>query len=259
MDHDELPQRALSRGVLALAATFALSGCQLEIGDMDTVFYDGDGRSVHCAVNLDTNAQNSLASIDSGLDRAVSRREVVELYAHSPDKSVPMATLEHVLAGAAARGLPFVTYSAFARGEGTGPGIALSLDDSGVDRWMNARPLFLQYGAHVTFFVTRYDRMSDLDKANLRTLVGDGHELQAHSVNHLHGPEYVEAHGLGAYLDEEVLPSIDILRADGFDITAYAYPFGARTRETDEAILKHVPILRSVSFSYTGVVQDACP
>ncbi len=259
MDHDEPPQRAFPRGVLALAAVGALAGCQRDIGDMDTVFYDGDGRSVHCAVNLDTAAGNSRASIDTGLDRAAERGEVVELYAHSPDKSVPMATLEYVLAGAAARGLPFVTYSAFARGEGTGPGIALSLDDSGVARWMNARALFLQYGAHVTFFVTRYGRMSDLDKANLRTLVGDGHELQAHSVDHLHGPEYVEAHGLRAYLDDEVLPSIDVLRADGYDVTAYAYPFGARTRETDEAILEHVPILRSVSFSYTGVVQDACP
>lgn len=226
---------------------------------MDNVFYDGDGRAVHCAVNLDTDAHNSLASIDSGLDRAVARGEVIELYGHSPDFTLPLDKLEYVLAGAAARGLRFVTYSEFARGEGVGPGIALSLDDSGVTRWMNARPLFQRYGAHVTFFVSRYAGMGDADKANLRTLTTDGHEIQAHSVNHLRGPEYVEDNGLAAYMDNEVVPSIDVLRADGYDITAYAYPFGARTAETDAAILKHVSILRSVSFSYSGVVQDACP
>jgi len=226
---------------------------------MDNVFYDGDGRKVHCAVNLDEVANNSRESIDGALDRAAARGEVVELYAHAPGKTVTLDKLEHTLAGAAARGLRFVLYSEFARGEGRGPGIALSLDDASVQRWTDTRPLFDRYGAKVTFFVSRYHRLSPELRDQLRQLAADGHEIAAHTVNHLRGPEYVEDHGLATYMTEEVLPSIQILRDDGHDVTAFAYPFGARTSETDRAILEHVPILRAVSFSWGAPVQDGCP
>ena len=49
------------------------------------------------------------------------------------------------------------------------------------------------------------------------------------------------------------------MRSDGFPVTSFAYPFGARTHEIDRAILEHVAILRSISFTYTGPVVDACP
>jgi len=54
-------------------------------------------------------------------------------------------------------------------------------------------------------------------------------------------------------------PSCEVLRADGFELSAFAYPFGARTGELDRALLAEVPILRSVSFSYTGVIASPCP
>jgi peptidoglycan/xylan/chitin deacetylase (PgdA/CDA1 family) len=234
------------------------TGCRSDLGGVDGIFYDGDGRTVHCAANLDTEAGNSLASIDTALDRAVERNEVVELYAHRPELSVPLATIEHVLAGASARNLPFVTYADFAAGGGTGPGIALSFDDSGVSYWMEARPLFLRYQARVTFFVSRYFEMSADIRGQLRELANDGHDVEAHSVLHLRAPSYVEDRGLRAYLDDEALPSIEGLRSDGYAVTAYAYPYGARTDELDRAISEHVPVLRSVSFAVDGVA-DPCP
>jgi peptidoglycan/xylan/chitin deacetylase (PgdA/CDA1 family) len=234
------------------------AGCRTDLGDLDGVFYDGDGRVVHCAVGLDSVAGNSWASIDSALDRAAERDEVVELYAHRPALSVPLATIEHVLAGARDRNLAFVTYADFAAGGGTGPGLALSFDDSGVSSWIEARPLFQRYQARVTFFVSRYAGMSDDNHGLIRELANDGHDIAAHSVMHLRAPSYVEDHGLRAYLDDEALPSIDVLRADGYPVTAYAYPFGARTDELDRALAEHVAILRSVSFSVAGP-SDPCP
>jgi len=213
---------------------------------------------MHCAANLDTSAGDSLASIDTALDRAAERNEVVELYAHRPELSVPLATIEHVLAGARARNLPFVTYADFAAGGGTGPGLALSLDDSGVSYWMAARPLLLRYQARVTFFVCRYAEMSADMHGQLRELANDGHDIEAHSVLHLRAPSYVEDHGLRAYLDDEALPSIEVLRSDGYAVAAYAYPYGARTEELDHALLEHVSILRSVSFAVSGA-DDPCP
>ncbi len=214
---------------------------------------------MHCGANLDDRANNSLASVDTALDRAADRAQVVELYAHNPGVTVPIATLEHVLAGARDRGLPFVTYAEFAAGHPGGAGIALSFDDHFVEAWSELRPLLAEYGARATFFVSRYHRLSEDLHRQLQELAGDGHDVAAHSVLHLRGPDYVEDHGLAAYLKDEVLPSIQILRDEGFTVTSFAYPFGARTSELDDAILEHVPVVRSVAFSYYGSVQSPCP
>jgi hypothetical protein len=253
--------RSLARFVAVFAALFTAllaAACRTDAGDLDGIFYDGDGRLVHCALNLDDSAGNSLESFDHGLDRAAERGEVVELYAHRPGRTVPLERLEHVLAGAAARDLPFVTYADFAAGGGQGPGLALSFDDSGIDDWLTARPLFLQYGARVTFFVTRYDQFTDDQRAELRELAADGHEIAAHTAAHRRAPRYVEEFGMAAYLAEEALPSLDVLRADGYEVTSFAYPYGARTAELDRALGEHFPVLRSVAFPVSGPFSP-CP
>jgi peptidoglycan/xylan/chitin deacetylase (PgdA/CDA1 family) len=249
--------RTLTRA-LALAAAALTAACHDEIGAVDGAFYNGDGRRVHCAINLDTAANNRIASIDSGLDRARDRGEVVELYAHNPGGTVPLPKLEYVLAGARDRGLSFMTYADFARERDTAPGVALSFDDHSVGAWLAARPLFDKYGARITFFVSRYAALTDAERAGLAELAGDGHDIEAHSVRHLRAPDYVENHGLAAYLRDEVDPSIEVMRNDGYEVHAYAYPFGARTDEIDRAIARRVPVLRSVAFTYT-LVDDPCP
>lgn len=237
----------------------ALIGCHSEIGDIEGAFYDGDHRIVHCAVDLDLIANNSLASIDGALDRAAERGEVLELYAHAPGKTVAFDTIQHVLAGARDRGLAFVTYADFATTDVTGPGLALSFDDHNVAPWYALRPMFETYGARVTFFLSRYAYLQPEEYVQLRELADAGHAIEAHTVNHLRAPLYVEERGLAAYLADEALPSIEVLRADGYPVHAYAYPFGARTEEIDQAIHEHLPILRSVSFTYGGVVASPCP
>ncbi len=257
-DRERASHRATVAWAIRIGVVACLAGCRAEVAEVDGAFYDGDGRAVHCAINLDAAADNTVASVDAALDRAVSRGEVVELYAHKPGVTVTLAKLEHVLAAARDRGLAFVTYADFAAGTDVRPGLALSFDDSGVPNWMSARPLFQQYGARVTFFVTRYGVFSDDYRAQLRVLADDGHDIAAHSVAHLRAPSYVEENGVQAYLDDEAVPSIEVLRRDGYAVTAFAYPFGARTSELDDALLAHVPVLRSVSFSLQGAVSP-CP
>jgi len=243
---------------VAAAAACGLPGCHDVIADVHGAFYDGDDRLVHCAINLDTGANTRIASIDSGLDRARDRGEVLELYAHNPGVTVPLNKLAYVLAGARDRGLDFATYGDFARGSYASPGLALSFDDTSVDSWLALRPMLREYGARVTFFVSRYATLSEGDRAGLQTLAAEGHDVEAHSVRHYRAPEYVESHGLAAYLHDEVDPSIEVLRNDGFDVQAFAYPFGARTGEIDRAIGRRVPVIRSVAFTYT-VTEDPCP
>jgi peptidoglycan/xylan/chitin deacetylase (PgdA/CDA1 family) len=245
--------------VLALACVVApLAACQREIAEIDGVFYNGDHRLVHCGIDLDTKSDIDFASIDSGLDRARDRRETVELYAHNPGATVPVETIRHVLAGAAERGLAFATYSDFAHGGGDGPGLALSFDDTSVDAWVALRPLFAQYHAHVTFFVSRFYELTDDQRAGLQLLASDGHAIEAHTVHHLHAPDYVDQNGLNAYLRNELDPSIQVLRDEGFAVDAFAYPFGVRTDQLDHAIGKRVPVIRSVSFA-SPEAESPCP
>lgn len=241
------------------AAALGLPACQLPVGDIDGVFYNGDGRKVHCAVNLDATSRLTHASIDSGLDRAVANRETIELYAHHPGDTIAVSEIAYVVTQAEARGLAFVTYEDFAAGGGTGPALALSFDDTWVTEWAALIPMFAAHGVHATFFVSRYDHLGDERHRLLHDLADAGHAIEAHSVNHYRAPEYVENHGLHDYIDNELVPSIQVLRAEGFAVNAFAYPFGARTSELDDAILDHVAVVRSVSFPHGAPVESPCP
>jgi peptidoglycan/xylan/chitin deacetylase (PgdA/CDA1 family) len=241
----------------AAVAVLLVAGCQQDLVDLDGIYFSG-GRRVHCAVDLDDKGSVGAASIDGGLDRALARNEVIELYAHQPGKTIALATIEHVLSAAQQRGLHFNTYSDFANDTWQAPGVALSFDDTSVFAWDNMLPLLAQYGARATFFVSRYRYLDDLEHAAVADLAAAGHDVEAHSVLHLHAPPYVEQHGLQAYVDNEFQASIDTLRTAGYPIYAYAYPFGARTDELDTALLAHIGVLRSVTFTYEGV-ESPCP
>lgn len=234
-----------------------LAACHIDLADIGGAFYDGHGRT-HCAINLDTGAHQDTANLDAALDRARDRGEVLELYAHNPGATVPIETIAYVLASARDRGLAFVTYGDFARGDHASPGLALSFDDTSIAAWVAALPLFREHGARITFFISRYAALREDERAMVPLLATEGHEIAAHSVQHLRAPEYVEKYGLAAYLRDEVDPSIEALERDGFEVNAFAYPFGARTAELDDAIAMRVPVLRSVVFSL-AVAQDPCP
>jgi peptidoglycan/xylan/chitin deacetylase (PgdA/CDA1 family) len=246
-----------------VAVAAIATGCGFERLDrIDEIFSQpGDGRRVLCATGLDTVAGNDLDSIHAGLDRAAARGEVIHLYGHSPGKTAPLDKIEAVVTDAAARGLTFVTYADLIDGSPVpGGGIALSFDDTDVDAWYGLRDLFARVGARATFFLSRYDGIDADRKARLRQLFDDGNAIEAHTVRHQHGPDYVEQYGLRAYLRDEAMPSIDRLRADGYPVRAYAYPFGARTGELDRALLDHVEVLRAVTFTtQTPLASDPCP
>jgi hypothetical protein len=249
------------RAALAVVASIIGSAaCHYHVGSDDSAFYRWDGRRMHCAIDIDSVANNDIPSIDTGLDRARDRGEVLELYTHVPGTTVPVDKIRQVFEDAAARGLSFVTYDDMAADRVPHVGsLAFGFDDSAVSAWLTVRPILQQYNAHVTFFITRYARMSDTDRAGIAQLAADGHAIEAHTVSHLRGPKYVEDFGMDAYLADEVQPSIDLLVADGYPVTTFAYPFGARTPETDKAIFDRVQLIRSVSFTYGAPVESPCP
>ncbi|MDB4955319.1 MAG: hypothetical protein JWO36_2888 [Myxococcales bacterium] len=235
------------------------AGCHHDIGETDSAFYAWNGGRVHCAVDIDTSARIDLPSIVTGLDRARDRGEVVELFTHQPGVTIPWSRVEDVLSAAHDRGLPFITYTDFAHDITPTAGLAFSFDDWYPKDWIQGRDMFKRYGARLTFFVAHYDVMSQEERDDLQLLASDGHDIEPHTINHLRGPAYVEENGLRSYIDVELQPSIDLLRADGYPVTAFAYPFGARTGELDGVVFDRVPIVRSVAYTWTSVAVDPCP
>ncbi len=221
----------------ATVAWLALaSACTPALPELDSAFYDWDGRTVHCTAEIDDVAGVGIDEIDAALDRARDRGEVLELLVHTPGVTMNMDRLEAVLAAARDRDLPFLTATDLVNGDG-GAGVALMYDDWHTAEWLASAGLLARYGAHVTLYVGHYPTMSQVAHDQLRALADAGHDIEAHSVSHQRGPGYVEDHGLRTYLDDEVLPSIDLLESHGFEVVSYAYPFGARTAEIDGAIL----------------------
>jgi hypothetical protein len=238
----------------------ALGGCRDPLDDVEGI-YSTSPRTVYCGANLDTVGGNDLPSIRRGMERARDRGEAIHLYTHIPGGTIPLDKLEAVLQAANDYDLPFVTYAELAAGAEPGAAVVLSLDDDHIDAWYAARPMFAAHGARVTFFVTRYYLFSAEGRAMLHQLAADGHDIEAHTKNHRRAPDYVEDRGLRAWMDEEALPSLTALEDDGFPPpVALAYPFGTRTDETDRAILEHVKVVRSLSFSVQAAgVTDPCP
>jgi peptidoglycan/xylan/chitin deacetylase (PgdA/CDA1 family) len=215
---------------------------------------------VHCAVDIDSSADNSMSSIESGLDRARDTGDVLEIYAHDPSGTLSWSTIESVLAGARSRGLAFVTFADIVAGaRPPSGGLALSFDDAHIDDWFAGRAMFQQYDARLTFWIAYYDTFDDDQKAELQQLAADGHAIEAHTVRHQRAPEYVEQYGVDGWMSDEVDPSIDRLRDDGYTVDAFAYPYGSRTDETDAAVLRRVPVVRSVAYAWDSPAMDPCP
>jgi hypothetical protein len=217
--------------LLALAAA-----CRTPLDELDGAFYAWDDRRVHCAVEVDDRAHYELDAIFAAVDRAAASGEVLELLVHTPGVTMTWPHLEALLAGVHERGLPFLTITDVLRGPPQA-GVALMYDDWETAAWMASMGVLSRYDVRVTLYVGRYPGMTETAHAQLRELAAAGHDIEAHSVLHQRGPAFVEQHGLTAYLEDEVLPSIELLRADGYEVLSYAYPFGARTDETDRAIL----------------------
>jgi len=240
--------------VRGLWVLLCLAGCDATLVDIDEIYTRGAPKFVMCGMSIDDKNSASLDAIGGALDRAQIDGTTVLLYAHkpgdTPNDSVDPSIIELALAGVADRGMTFATYSDLAAGEVPGS-LALAFDDRDIAGWTNLRPMFMRYGARVTFFVSEYYSFDDTGKAELKQLAADGHDIEYHSVHHWNAETYSQDHGVDAYINDDILPGLDAMRADGWAPTIFAYPFGARTSATDKAL---EPL-----FTHIRAIRSTCP
>jgi hypothetical protein len=233
---------------LALAVLVLLGACDTSLPAMDNIYSRGADHRVLCGMSVDNKNLVSADAIAAGLDRAQVDGTVIHLYSHRPAGTVDESTLELVIGGAADRNMDFVTYRDLADGTKTS-GLAFSFDDRDLRGWHALRPMFARYGARVTFFISQFFALEEEEVAMMRDLASDGHAIEYHSTNHLNAEEVSTANGVEHYVAEDILPSLQRMREAGFDPTSFAYPFGARTRATDAALLEHFQLLRAIRFT----------
>lgn len=251
------------RWLLALIAVF---GCGADrIAETDEVYYSWEGRRVLCGVSIDNRLDVALDDFREGMERAREREEVLVFYGHkigTGKSAVTPERLESILQLAQDAELPFLTFPEL-HGEPPADraGVVVTFDDAYIDSWYSHRDLFAAYDARATFFTTRFAGYSEEDYENLHELLALGHAVENHGTNHQNAPDYARELGIQAYVEDEVVSTLDAMRSEGFSPTTFAYPYGARTGELDEAILEHVELVRSLSwlFASHALVQDPCP
>ena len=225
-----------------------LGGCGTVVSD--ELYFTNDDRALLCAESLDDYlVPVNWDVLQDRIDVAVREQWVLNVYAHAPGVTIADDTLDRALTMFEAAGLAFSTYHLLDPSAPPRAGVVLSFDDDDAAAWTSIQPLLARHHAIATFFVSGYDGWSADDRARLHALADDGHAVEAHTLHHLRADCYPE--GPEAYVRDEVLPSLDALRSDGFAAESFAYPGGDRNDASDAAIAPHVRYLRGTARSCT--------
>ncbi|MBX7258694.1 MAG: exo-alpha-sialidase [Candidatus Hydrogenedentes bacterium] len=137
-------------------------------------------------------------------------------------------------------------------------GVVLTFDDAHVAEWVSAMPLFEKYGAHATFFVTQFDKLTEDQVAGLRRLQEAGHAIGCHGLRHRKAVDYVRDHSAEQYLVDEIIPAVNLMVGSGFRPTAFAYPNSQSNDATDAALIRVFRHLRTGSSLREGQRLAEC-
>jgi peptidoglycan/xylan/chitin deacetylase (PgdA/CDA1 family) len=236
-----------------------LVACTTEVDATDAIYANNDMPRVLCSLGVD-GEDIALIKLELGMQRARSRGETLLLHAHrpgtGPDATIDPARVDAILSAADRVGLASVTFPELPHGSG----LMLSFDDASVDDWFALRDVFDAHATRATFFVSNFGELTLDQRAKLHVLADEGHAIEAHGMGHRDAPTYADAHGVTRYLADEIDPLLDAMLADGFTPTTFAYPYGARTKQLDDALLERFRLIRSLTYLDKSVVATApCP
>jgi peptidoglycan/xylan/chitin deacetylase (PgdA/CDA1 family) len=131
-------------------------------------------------------------------------------------------------------------------------GIVLTFDDKSVDEWYSFLVFNHKYGVKATFYVSFFYKM-DLDQIiKLKLLQDAKNEIGYHTMNHLNALKYIKENSMEAYIDNEILPGLNLMRQKGFDVKSFAYPYGVGSPDLDKELLKYFKTVRYTAYPAKG-------
>jgi peptidoglycan/xylan/chitin deacetylase (PgdA/CDA1 family) len=128
-------------------------------------------------------------------------------------------------------------------------GLALTFDDYAVDGWFDMNPIFEEYGVTATFFVSNFHDLSANQIDKLKILESSGAEIGCHTYTHdgVNRDYHHNINRINEYINAQIIPALDNMRASGFNPKSFAYPYGEHEEHYDAAVRAYFPYLRTTA------------
>lgn len=137
-------------------------------------------------------------------------------------------------------------------------GVVLTFDDDFVNEWYNANSILETYNWKATFFVTKFNQLSNDKIEKLKTLKSKGHEIAAHGSNHINAVNYIATNTLSSYLEVEITPMKNLMIENDLEPITFAYPYGARNTSLDQTLLNEFQIIRGTTYGQPDPAYHNC-
>lgn len=119
--------------------------------------------------------------------------------------------------------------------------VCFTFDDFGGDNWVKADKIFKKYNAHATFLIAG----NPTDKLDvIKKLQDAGHSVGLHTVKHTDAVTDPQLLTPEEYFSREVKSQLDFCRANGINVTAFAYPNNRHNEEFDQFFFQYFDFLR---------------
>jgi len=114
-----------------------------------------------------------------------------------------------------------------------GGGAIITFDDRSILDWYEVDQVLDKYNWKATFFISHFHSLDFQDKQRLKTLQSKGHEIASHGNKHINATKFISTNSIDEYIDVEILPSINEMKKEGFLVSSFAYPYGARSTSVE--------------------------
>ena len=121
--------------------------------------------------------------------------------------------------------------------------VCFTFDDYHGKNWLKADAIFKKYNAHATFFVVKELTPEKIEV--MKKLQAAGHSLGLHTMHHRDATFFTQSKGEKWYLDHEILPQLEVCKANGLVVRNFAYPNNRRNENTDKMLYKYFDYLRA--------------
>ncbi|MDQ6609736.1 MAG: polysaccharide deacetylase family protein [Bacteroidota bacterium] len=125
--------------------------------------------------------------------------------------------------------------------------IAFTFDDASVENWRQYLPLLDSLGIKATFYISSYHTFHAQKKTWLKEIEKHGHEIAYHTASHPDLVKEVTKNGMSQTEATEITADLQLMKADGFTITNFAYPFGSHNAQLNTCLLRTFKSVRALS------------
>ncbi len=125
-------------------------------------------------------------------------------------------------------------------------GIVFTIDDGNVNFWYPYLDYLDSFHFKLTFYVTGYHEFSEAEKTMLKNFWNHGHEIAYHTTNHVKISEFLEKKTVDDYLQEEILPDLELMNKDSLEVRNFAYPYGYGDKTIDQLLLNYFKSVRRI-------------